>query len=101
MPPHDPSLPEADPRPDTLVARAISRDWLLDKRIPVAMIVSLALQVLMAGLWFGRTETRLDVLDAWVRQNQATDRRLAVIESRLDAVHEALADIERHLAGGQ
>lgn len=100
MPPYEPSLPEAelaaasDPTP-------APRGWLLDKRIPVAMIASLALQVLVAGLWFGRTEARLDMLDGWVRQNQATDRRLAVIENRLDAVHETLDKIERHLTGGE
>lgn len=78
-----------------------SRGWMLDRRIPVAMLASLMLQILLAGLWFGRTEARLDMLDAWVRQNQATDRRLAVIENRLDAVHESLDKIERHLAGGE
>lgn len=78
-----------------------SRGWMLDRRIPVAMLASLTLQILLAGLWFGRTEARLDMLDAWVRRNQATDRRLAVIENRLDAVHESLDKIERHLAGGE
>jgi len=75
--------------------------WRLDKRIPLAMLCSLTVQILVAGLWFGRTETRLDMLDAWVRQNQATDRRLAVIENRLDVVHETLGRIERHLTGGE
>jgi hypothetical protein len=78
-----------------------SRDWQLDKRIPVAVLVSLTLQILVAGLWFGRTEARLDMLDAWVRQNQATDRRLAVIESRLDGIYGSLDKIERRLAGGE
>ena len=75
--------------------------WRLDKRIPLALLCSLTVQILVAGLWFGRTETRLDMLDAWVRQNQATDRRLAVIENRLDVVHETLGRIERHLTGGE
>jgi hypothetical protein len=90
---YDPSAPGA-------VAPPV-RGWLLDKRIPAATIVSLMLQILVAGLWFGRTEARLDMLDAWVRQNQATDRRLAVIENRLDSVHDALEKIDRRLAGGE
>lgn len=100
MSPYEPSVPEMglDDVPKAIPA---PRGWLLDKRIPLAMICSLTLQVLVAGLWFGRTETRLDMLDAWVRQNQATDRRLAVIENRLDAVHESLDKIERHLVGGE
>ncbi len=98
MSPYEPSLPEVA---SDAASDAAPRGWLLDKRIPVAMIGSLALQVLVAGLWFGRTEARLDMLDGWVRQNQATDRRLAVIENRLDAVHETLDKIERHLAGGE
>ena len=99
MSPYDPSVPEAalDAASDAVPPRG----WLLDKRIPVAMIASLGVQVLVAGLWFGRTEARLDMLDGWVRQNQATDRRLAVIENRLDAVHETLDKIERHLSGGE
>ena len=99
MSPYDPSVPEA--ALDAACAAVPPCGWLLDKRIPVAMIASLALQVLVAGLWFGRTEARLDNLDGWVRQNQATDRRLAVIENRLDAVHETLDKIERHLSGGE
>jgi len=100
MPPYEPTLPEAelDAAPD---ARPVPRGWRLDKRIPLAMLCSLTVQILVAGLWFGRTEARLDMLDAWVRQNQATDRRLAVIENRLDGVHEALGRIERQLAGGE
>lgn len=99
MPRYEPSLPEVDL--DGIPDTPPPRGWLLDKRIPVAMIGSLTLQILVAGLWFGRTEARLDMLDAWVRQNQTTDRRLAVIENRLDAVHETLDKIERHLAGGE
>ena len=92
----EPSSPEAE-LPAEAGAASPARGWLLDKRIPIATIFSLMLQILVAGLWFGRTEARLDVLEAWVRENQATDRRLAVIESRLDAVHELLGKIERQL----
>jgi hypothetical protein len=98
---YEPSLPEAELRDGADATRPASRRWLLDKRVPLAMIGSLTVQILVAGLWFGRTETRLDMLDAWVRQNQATDRRLAVIESRLDGVHESLDRIEHRLVGGE
>jgi hypothetical protein len=71
--------------------------WHFDKRIPIALLATMCLQILLAGLWFGRAETRLDVLENWVGANQSTDRRLSVIESRLDRVHESLAKIERRL----
>ncbi|GGF22780.1 hypothetical protein GCM10011611_31040 [Aliidongia dinghuensis] len=67
MSPYDPAIPEADAQPRA--AAASVRGWLLDRRIPVAAVVSLSLQILVAGLWFGRTEARLDMLDAWVRES--------------------------------
>lgn len=100
MSPFDPSVQGLDPR-EASDPRPLERGWVVDKRIPLAMILNLTLQILVAGLWFGRTEARLDRLDAWVGQNQATDRRLAVIESRLDVVHESLDKIERHLSVGE
>ncbi|HVJ54862.1 MAG TPA: hypothetical protein VM689_20550 [Aliidongia sp.] len=75
-----------------------SRPWHLDKRIPVALLVATAVQMLIAGSWFGRTETRLSALESWVGHNQGNDSRLAVIETRLDGVHDALEKIERHLS---
>jgi hypothetical protein len=69
----------------------------VDKRIPIALLTAMFLQVLAAGLWFGRTETRLGTLETWVQENQNTDRRLSVIESRLGYVHESLGKIERRL----
>jgi glucose-6-phosphate-specific signal transduction histidine kinase len=89
----DPILTEG---PDDTMS-ANEKNWSLDKRIPVALILFLIAQTLGVGILLGRDDQRLSTIETWIHDNTATDRRLAVIETRLDTVHESLGKIERRL----
>jgi hypothetical protein len=68
--------------------------WRVDRTIPLAVLIFLAIQTVVSGMWIGRTETRLGTIEDWVKLNNSTDRRLSVIESQL-------ARIEHHLRIGE
>jgi hypothetical protein len=71
--------------------------WQIDRRVPVALIMTILMQTAVFGIWLGRTDARLDALEQFERDNKTTDARLAVIESRLDALHETLGAIGHKL----
>lgn len=71
--------------------------WHLDKRVPIAMIVTIALQTVGFGYWAGRTQTAIDTLQDQVRILNTTTERLARVETRVDNANETLARIETRL----
>ena len=73
--------------------------WRLDKHVPVALIVAMAVQILVVGTWYGRTEQRLSNIESWITQNSQTDHRLTQVETKIDGVQQTLNGIARKLGG--
>jgi len=76
--------------PEGSAKRPSTVAWHVDRTIPLALLIFLAIQTVTVGIWIGRTETRLSVIERWQDVNSSTDRRLAVIEN-------SLSRIEHHL----
>lgn len=60
--------------------------WHLDKRVPIALIVTLLAQALAFGLWLGGIE----------RAQREQERRLSLLEAQ--RISERLASVEAQLA---
>ena len=71
--------------------------WHLDRSVPVALIVALVSHSAIA-IWFAaKLDSRLSAVEQFVAENKTTDRRLAVIETRLGSMDATLERIDRKL----
>jgi hypothetical protein len=61
-----------------------ARRWRLDKRVPIALIVTLVLQAGAAVWWAAKLDSRIGVVETWTRDNAGTPARLSAIESKVD-----------------
>lgn len=78
-----------------LPADPASREWHLDKRIPVALIVALALQA-GGGLWWASNiNARVEVVEQALLGGVADRERIARIEATLNAIDARLERMER------
>ena len=81
-----------------------SGPWHLDKRVPIALIVAIALQTGAGFFWAGAInhrvasiETRQNLADARML-DQNHESRIAVLESQYLLINASLAEIERRLS---
>jgi hypothetical protein len=73
-----------------LTEQAQAEQWHLDKRVPIALIFTLAVQTLTVGLWAGGVQQRLATLEATVEQQSDERSRLIRVEERLGYVAEKI-----------
>lgn len=71
----------------------------LRAKIPVAVIVALAIQTAGALVWAGGAAARIAALEARVQQQSAVTERLARLEEQATATRAAIERIEARLAG--
>jgi len=78
--------------------------WHLDKRVPVALILTIIIQTVGAVWWAASLSSRVDILEARWHQFEAVTDRLRVQENkqaradtRLEALYTRLDRIERKL----
>jgi len=74
-----------------------SGGWHLDKRIPVALIVTLALQTAGVFFWMGQLSVRIDQLESQVLRSATNSDRLTRLEVQLEQVTQSLDRIESRL----
>jgi hypothetical protein len=74
MPEGNTDMPPDDPN---------ARGWHLDRRVPIALILAIALQCIVGITYVTRLDGRVASLEQWQHDNAATNVRLSVIESRL------------------
>lgn len=55
-------------------------EWHLDKRVPIALILTIILQTTIAGVWIGSIQSRITTLEKWQEKNDKVDARLASLE---------------------
>jgi hypothetical protein len=71
--------------------------WHFDKRVPIALIVALAIHA-FAGIWYAaKFDSRLSSVEQFVAENRTTDRRLSVMESQLSTIARSVERVERIL----
>ncbi len=70
---------------------------LLDRRVSLALLVTLAAQTGAALIWTGRAAERLDALEHAERATRPDAVRLARLETRLDHMTRQLDRIEARL----
>ena len=83
-------------------------DWMLDKRVPIALILAILTQT-AAGVWWAASQTaRLDTAERRMTLLEASDTKmadaqirsseaLAAIKASQDAMRSALDRIERNI----
>lgn len=71
-----------------------AESWHLDRRVPVAIILAIALQTAGAVFWFGQLSTRVDTIENWISDNRRIDARLSVLEANTTEIRRILERIE-------
>lgn len=73
------------------------RAWHLDRRVPIAVIVTLLLQSAAALVWAGAANERLSTLETRAVRIDEMVERTARLEERAKAANAALMRIEERL----
>lgn len=71
--------------------------WHLDKRIPVALIVTLGLQTAGVFFWMGQLSVRIDQLENQVLRAATNSDRLTRLEVQLEQMGMTLNRIDERL----
>lgn len=69
-----------------------SRWFVVDKHIPIAVILALLIQTGGVVWWASRTDNRVAMLEAWVSKNDTVNERLARIEVGIGYLTQRLDD---------
>lgn len=70
------------------------RQWHLDKKVPIALILSILAQTFAFGWWGASTAARIDQLERQATQTAPQGERIIRLETKLDGVAEAIADLK-------
>ncbi len=71
--------------------------WRIDKRIPIALLITLFLQIAMAIIWATQLNARVDSLEEKAGYSADFGEKLARIDERLQAVKQYMEDIKHEL----
>ena len=72
-------------------------DWHLDKRLPIALMVILALEGGGFIWWAATIEARMTNVETWQSKNESLNDRMVRMETTLEGVAKTLARIEDKL----
>ncbi|MFN3626693.1 hypothetical protein [Parvibaculum sp.] len=71
--------------------------WVLDRRVPLAVILTIAMQTGAALLWAGAAAERLTALEARTERIGELVERIARLEEQTKSANASLARIEERL----
>lgn len=74
-----------------------SREWHLDKRVPLALIATLVLQTIVVSFGYGQLSNQVQTLQEQVRTLTSYQERLTRVETRVDNANDMLARIDVRL----
>lgn len=74
---------------------ATENHWHLDKRVPIALILTVIVQTAMMGVWVGSIQARVDTNERAIAAGADTAERLARIEAILERVERRIEQQER------
>ena len=72
-----------------------SKHWTVDKRVPLALIVTIVLQTGGLVWWASSLSERVNVLEKRAEQTAPQAERLTRVEVKLESVQEGIAEIKR------
>ena len=75
-----------------------STGWHLDRRVPLALIIAIAVQTFGFRMWMGKLGTRVDTLEVAQSRNHGDADRLTRLEVRIEHVQRAVERIDRRIA---
>lgn len=82
-----------------------SKNWHLSRSVPVALILTILVQTLVAGVFFGGLEERVSSIERTIASNGDQPARLVRVETKVEAILRSLQSIENKLeriaAGGR
>lgn len=79
------------------MSESSEKRWHLDKRIPIALIITLALQT-AAGIWWASSlSERVNTLERDSAKSAPNVERIVRLETRIEAVVEGIGEIKRLL----
>lgn len=68
--------------------------WHLDKKVPIAFIIAIAVQTFGFVYWVGATSTRIDVLERAMLASAPQAERVVRIETKVEALKDSLNEIK-------
>jgi uncharacterized membrane protein affecting hemolysin expression len=87
-----------------MIHRPDDGEWHLDKKVPIALIVTLLLQGGIVMWWIGSSSQRLDQnerhVTALTPQVTATAEKIIRVETKLEAIGEAITEIKNLIRQG-
>ena len=76
-----------------------NESWHLDKRVPVAIIITMIIQLVGFGVLLGNIENRVATLETASTSRSTLPERIARLEERLISLQRVLERIDRKLDG--
>jgi len=76
------------------------RNWHLDKRVPIALIVTISLQTAAVIWWASSLSARVDHLERQMADASPRAERLVRVETKLEGLQTGIEEIKRILQGG-
>ena len=71
--------------------------WHLDKRVPLALILTIMIQT-AAGIWWAATiSARVGAVEMWITDNKTVTEQMAIIETRQEYMIQTIERIDRKL----
>ena len=81
----------------SLTQEDLNQHWHLDKRIPLALIMTILLQT-AGGVWWAATLTeRVTIMERTMAYNAPQSDRLTRVEVKIDTINDSLVEIKASL----
>jgi len=74
-----------------------TQSWHLDKRVPIALIITILFQTFIAGAAFATFNQRLTAVEAYVATSPTYRERFIRVEAEVPAIRQRLDSIDSHL----
>lgn len=76
-----------------------AREWHLDKRVNISIIIAVCLQTSAAIWWSSAINTRVDQLERGASLTANQDSRIVRLETKMDLIFQNLTEIKSLLRG--
>lgn len=70
-------------------------NWHLDKRVPIALIITLIIQTGVIIWWAAGVSYRLDTLERTQQSSSSNSDRITRLEVKLESINDGISRIER------
>lgn len=71
--------------------------WSLDRRVPLALVVTIVVQTVVFAFWLGTVSARLTSVEATVDRFSANSDRLTRLEVQLENIRDTVERIDKRM----